>query len=206
MSIIASTWTRARTYNHSRVHHLHLHPSLPPSFCVCHHQRIIQRDTLHHRCKKNVAWKSFTISENTTIHLPPSLCSLIAPTLFLFHLLFVSPHFFPSQVFSGAPQMEQCGRKPYPFVLCLPIQLHRHVGILKFRLMQFHCANCAYVSLWFSDNRGCNTEKEHNNGSSLILKKNFKSSKYMLLFFFEELNICSNIYCKLKISAHRRIA
>lgn len=53
--------------------------------------------------KKKVAWKSFTLSENTTIHLPPSLRSLVAPSLFLFHLLFVSPHFFPSQVFSGAP-------------------------------------------------------------------------------------------------------
>lgn len=49
-------------------------------------------------------------------HNHSSFCSLVAPSLFLFYLLFVSPHFFPSQVFSGALQMECYSGKPYPIV------------------------------------------------------------------------------------------
>lgn len=132
MSIIASTCTYVQPQSRTSPPP----PSLtPPIFLCLSPPEDYTAGYLTPPLQKNVAWKSFTISENTTIHLPASLCSLVAPTLFLFHLLFVSPHFFPSQVNSGAPQMEQRGRKPYPFVLCLPIQLHRHVGILKLRLM-----------------------------------------------------------------------
>lgn len=134
MSIIASMRTLTRAQPHS--HTSPPPPSLTPSVSLClSPPEDYTAGYLTPLLQKNVAWKSFTLSENTTIHLPPSPCSLVAPSLFLFHLLFVSPHFFPSQVFSGALQMEHRSRKPYPFVLCLPIQLHGHVGILKFRLM-----------------------------------------------------------------------
>lgn len=81
--VTESMWSRS----HTRARNLHLHPSLPPSFCVCHHQRITQRDTLHHWCKKkkNVAWKSSTGSKKHN-HLFPSVFSALlnAPTLLFF--------------------------------------------------------------------------------------------------------------------------
>ncbi len=78
---------------------------------------------------KKRAWKSITLSENTTIHLPPSCCSRVAPLLFLFHLSLFLHTFSRLRFISGAPQMDQCSIKSCPFVLCLPIQLHSEVKI-----------------------------------------------------------------------------
>lgn len=180
ISIIASMWTLTHRSTLTHIastttaipHSLHLSVSVTTRGLYSG----IPYTTIAQKKKKKVAWKSSTLSENTTIHLPPSLRSLVTPALFPFHLLFVSPHFSPSQVFSGAAQMERCSGEPYPFVLCLPIQLHGHLGILEFRLVSFHCANYANVRLWFSDNtRGDYFKREYNYGSLFLkqTKKNF---------------------------------
>lgn len=106
-------WKHMDSRTHSNTH-TPPPPSLTPSIFLClsppeDYSVGYLTPPLH----KNVAWRSSTLNNNTTIHLPPSFCSLVAFSLFLF----VSPHFSLSHVFSGATQMQHHNGKPNP--LCL---------------------------------------------------------------------------------------
>lgn len=107
------------THTHKATH-TPLSPSLTPSIFLClSPPEDYTAGYLTLLLQKNVAWRSSTLRENTTIHLPPSCCSLVAPSLSLFYFLFVSLHFSSSHVFSGVMQIEDHNGKPYPFCCVL---------------------------------------------------------------------------------------
>lgn len=108
-------------------------PSLTPtSFRICHHHRIIRQDPLHNRCKKK---------EKPKHSHPPRLSApSLLPHSLLSHLRFVAAHSSHLGFFSGVPQMEWCGREPYPDCVVLTYSVTSACGNSKkvffsFRLM-----------------------------------------------------------------------